>query len=244
MKQALVILSGGQDSITCLFWAISNGYNCSALTFDYDQLHNIEIESAKKAAQIAGIKNHEISTIGPLFSGNSPLTNKSIELEQYSNLADVSPGIQKTFVPGRNLLFLSLAANKAYSMNIDTMITGICQEDFGGYPDCRQDFIDSMETTIGLALEREIEILAPLMSMKKFEIVKLAKSLDETCWKALAYTHTSYDGKYPPSSKDHANMLRSKAFEEANLPDPLVLRAVSEKLIPLPKSKNYETKNK
>ena len=243
MKQALVILSGGQDSITCLFWAISNGYNCSALTFDYDQLHNIEIESAKKAAQIAGIKNHEISTIGPLFSGNSPLTNKSMELEQYSNLADVSPGIQKTFVPGRNLLFLSLAANKAYSMNIDTMITGICQEDFGGYPDCRSDFIKSLEETIKLGMEKEIKILTPLMDMKKSEIVMMGKNLPKECWEALSFSHTSYDGKYPPTSNDHANLLRARGFEEAGFPDPLVERAVAENLMELPKTRNYENQD-
>ena len=244
MKKALIVLSGGQDSTTCLFWAIKQGYSCSAITFDYNQLHNIEIESAKKICKIADIDNHEIINIGSIFQGNSPLTNSKRSLETHEDIKEFATGIQKTFVPGRNMLFLSIAANRAYSQNISTVITGVCEEDFGGYPDCRQDFIDSMETTIGLALEREIEILAPLMSMKKFEIVKLAKSLDETCWKALAYTHTSYDGKYPPSSNDHANMLRSKAFEEANLPDPLVLRAVSEKLMPLPKSKNYETKNK
>ena len=148
MKHALVILSGGQDSVTCLFWAMSMGYKCSAITFDYGQLHNIEIESAKKIASLAEVENHEILSLGPLFSGESPLTNKEIPLEQFSKLEDFSTGIQKTFVPGRNLLFLSIAANKAYSMNIDTMITGICQEDFGGYPDCREKFIKSLEETI------------------------------------------------------------------------------------------------
>jgi 7-cyano-7-deazaguanine synthase len=244
MKQALVILSGGQDSITCLFWAISNGYECSALTFDYDQLHSIEIESARKAAELAEINNHEVLSIGPLFSGNSPLTNKDIALDQFSSLEDVSPGIQKTFVPGRNLLFLSIAANKAYSMDIDTMITGICQEDFGGYPDCRMDFIESLEETIALGMERKIKILAPLMDLKKSEIVLMAKKLPNKCWEALSFSHTSYDGKYPPTSNDHANLLRARGFEEANLPDPLVERAVAESLMELPKSRNYENKSK
>ena len=243
MKHALVILSGGQDSITCLFWAISQGYTCSALTFDYGQLHSIEIESAKKAAELAEIDKHEILSIGPLFSGKSPLTNKNIKLDQFSSLEDFTPGLQNTFVPGRNLLFLSLAANKAYSMDIDTMITGICQEDFGGYPDCRIDFVKSLEETILLAMERKIKILTPLMDLKKSDIVLMAKGLDKKCWEALSFSHTSYDGKYPPTSNDHANLLRARGFEEAGYPDPLVERAVQENLMELPKTKNYENKD-
>ena len=244
MKKALIVLSGGQDSTTCLFWAIKEGYSCSAITFNYNQLHSIEIESAKKICKIAGIVHHDIVDVGSIFNGNSPLTNFDKKLETHEKIENFSSGIQETFVPGRNLLFLSIAANRAYTDNIATIITGVCQEDFGGYPDCRQNFIDSMENTISCALDKKIEILTPLMFMKKYEIINLSKTLGEQCWDALAYTHTSYDGKYPPSSNDHANMLRSKAFEEANLPDPLVLRAVSENLMRLPKSKNYEIKNK
>ena len=243
MKKALVILSGGQDSVTCLFWAIQKGYECSAITFDYEQLHRIEIESAKKVCKIAGIENHEILSMGPLFSGESPLTNKKVSLDKYSSLDEVSPGIQRTFVPGGNLLFLTLAANRAYSSNIDTMITGICEEDFGGYPDCRKDFIESLEETIFLGLERKITILTPLMNMKKSEIVLLAKKLPKNCWEALSFSHTSYDGKYPPTSNDHANLLRAKGFEEAGYPDPLVERAIRENLMERPKTKNYENKD-
>ena len=243
MKHALVILSGGQDSITCLFWAISKGYKCSAITFDYDQLHSIEVESAKKAAQLAQVEDHEVLSIGPLFSGDSPLTNKNIPLDQFPKLEDFSQGIQKTFVPARNLLFLTIAANKAYSMNIDTMITGICQEDFGGYPDCRKIFVESLEETIFLSMERKIKILTPLIDLKKSEIVLMGKELPSLCWKALSFSHTSYDGKYPPTSNDHANLLRARGFEEAGFPDPLVERAVSENLMDFPNTKNYEIKD-
>jgi len=243
MKKALIILSGGQDSTTCLFWAMSRGYSCSAITFNYNQLHKIEIDSAIKIVQLAGVKDYEIIDIGAIFDGKSPLTNHNERLELHDNIEDFATGIQKTFVPARNLLFLSIAANKAYSKSISTLILGVCQEDFGGYPDCRQDFIDSVEKTISLSLEKKIDVLTPVINLRKSEIVKLAKSLGEPCWSSLAYTHTSYDGRYPPSSKDHANILRSKAFEEAKLPDPLVLRAVSEKLMELPKTKNYEIKS-
>ena len=243
MKEALVILSGGQDSTTCLFWAINKGYSCSTITFNYNQLHKIEINSAIKISQLAGIKDHEIVDIGSIFNGDSPLTNPNKTLEQHSNIEDFPTGIQQTVVPARNLLFLSIAANRAYSKNISTVIMGVCQEDFGGYPDCRQDFITSMTETILLSLEKKIEILTPVINLRKSEIIKLANQLGDPCWSSLAYTHTSYDGRYPPSSEDHANILRSKGFEEAGLPDPLVLRAVSEELMELPKTKNYETKS-
>ena len=128
-------------------------------------------------------------------------------------------------------------------MDIDIMITGICQEDFGGYPDCRIDFVKSLEETISLAMERKIRILTPLMDLKKSDIVLMAKGLDKKCWEALSFSHTSYDGKYPPTSNDHANLLRARGFEEAGYPDPLVERAVQENLMELPKTKNYENKD-
>ena len=175
MKKALIILSGGQDSTTCLFWAMSRGYSCSAITFNYNQLHKIEIDSAIKIVQLAGVKDYEVIDIGGIFDGKSPLTNHNERLELHDNIEDFATGIQKTFVPARNLLFLSIAANKAYSKSISTVILGVCQEDFGGYPDCRQDFIDSVEKTISLSLEKKIDVLTPVINLRKSEIVKLVK---------------------------------------------------------------------
>jgi|TARA_B100000131_G_scaffold61304_1_gene57173 7-cyano-7-deazaguanine synthase len=244
MKKALVVLSGGQDSTTCLFWAMKKGYECSAITFNYNQLHSLEVESSKKVATMANLKNHIILDLGSIFDGDSPLTNFNKKLELNDSLSKFSDGMQKTFIPSRNIVFLSLASNYAYSIGAEYLVTGICQTDYAGYPDCRGEFIQSLEQTISLGLDKKIEILTPLLDLKKYEIVNLAFELGKECWNALAYTHTSYCGKFPPSGKDHASLLRARGFEEAGLPDPLILRAYEEGLVDLPKTKNYESQNK
>ena len=243
MKKALIVLSGGQDSTTCLFWALDKGYECSAVTFNYNQLHSIEINCAKKISEIAKIKEHIIMDLGPIFSGDSPLTNPKKELETKKNLDSFDDGVQNTFIPSRNIVFLSLACNIAYVKGIDTIITGVCETDYAGYPDCRKDFILSLEQTVSLGLDMKINILTPLINLKKSEIVQLAYNLKNECWKALAYTHTSYCGCYPPIGNDHASLLREKGFKDAGLPDPLILRAYREGLIVLPNTANYENKS-
>ncbi len=241
---ALVILSGGQDSTTCLYWALENFDRVSAVTYNYGQRHIRELEAATKIAEMAGIKDHCIVNVGKILQGASPLVSGN-ELEQYQDMFSLPGGLEKTFVPGRNLLFLTLAANHAYARGIVNLVTGVCQEDYGGYPDCRQTFIDAACTAIrtGFGYDdrdpfSELEILTPLMDLSKAESVKLAHSMPE-CWKALAYTHTAYDGQYPPTGNDHATLLRAKGFFEAGLPDPLVLRAVCDGLMPLPQTANY-----
>ena len=244
MKKALIVLSGGQDSTTCLFWALNEGYECSAITFHYNQLHSIEIDSAKKIVNIAKIKNHKILKLGSIFDGESPLTNSTKQLQTHNNLEEFSVGLQPTFVPSRNIVFLSLASNYAYSLGIETIVTGVCETDYAGYPDCRKEFIESLESSISLGLDKKIKILTPLIDIKKSDIVKLAWQLGPTCWNALSFSHTSYDGKYPPTNGDHANLLRAKGFLDAGLPDPLVLRAVKDGLMEKPRTKNYEDYDK
>ncbi len=147
---------------------------------------------------------------------------------------------------GLNLLFLTLAANHAYARGILNLVTGVCQEDFGGYPDCRRVFIDAAEKAIQLGFGYDdndpfsgMQIHTPLMNLTKAESVKMAYEL-AGCWHALAYTHTAYDGKYPPTGNDHASLLRAKGFFEAGQPDPLVMRAVSEGRMPMPATSNYD----
>lgn len=231
MKKALVILSGGQDSTTCLFWAIAQGWDVYAVTFDYGQKHAIEIQSAIKIAQLAGIADkHEIISLGPILAGTSPLTNPEMELEQYRGHSALPGGLEKTFVPMRNQLFITLAANRAYVLGAQILVTGVCQEDSGGYPDCRRGFIDYLTKTINAGTFTgedgtlgPIRIETPLMNMTKAESVELAMELSG-CYEALAYTHTAYDGRYPPTGSDHATLLREKGFAEADIPDPLWLR--------------------
>jgi 7-cyano-7-deazaguanine synthase len=235
----LVILSGGQDSTTCLYFAKQHYKEVHAITFAYGQRHSTEVFAAKKIGEMAEVDSHHFLHLGRILTGTSPLIDTSIPLENYADWQHLPGGLEKTFVPGRNALFLVVAANWAYSKGIHDIITGICQEDSGGYPDCRANFRDAMEQALTLGTDYRFHICTPLMNMTKAQSVILAKSLPG-CWEALAHTHTAYDGGYPPISNDHASLLRAKGFEQAGLPDPLVLRAWREGLMDLPLTTNYE----
>ena len=246
-KSVLVVLSGGQDSTYCLYWAKQHFTQVKALTFNYGQRHKIEIGAACKIAQLAGIGDeHEILELGPILKGTSPLVSSN-ELEQYADHKSLPGGLEKTFVPMRNQLFLTLAANRAFVHDCDSIVTGVCEEDFGGYPDCRRVFIDSFEQTTSLGTFTEdsgflngFHIYTPLMKLTKAQTV-LASLEIPGCYEATAYSHTAYDGAYPPTGHDHATLLRAKGFEEANVPDPLILRAVyADHLMKLPDTPNYK----
>jgi 7-cyano-7-deazaguanine synthase len=244
-RPALVVLSGGQDSTTCLFWAKRLYNEIHAVTFDYGQKHAREIDAAYLIGQLAGVASHELVNVGPILSGRSPLTNAAEELETYTNFAAmdeiIGDRVEKTFVPMRNALFLTLAANKAVCRDVYDIVTGVCQADNANYPDCRRTFIDSQRHTIEQALglrQGTFNIVTPLMDQSKAETVRQAYNMAD-CWHALAYSHTAYDGAYPPVGKDHASTLRAQGFLEASLPDPLVLRAWSEGAMSLPDSSNY-----
>ena len=246
--KALVVLSGGQDSTTCLAWAIAQGYDVHTITFDYGQKHAIEIDSAIKVARMLGVPLNNIMLIPlgkDILGGTSPLTNKSVELEQYADHASLPGGLEKTFVPMRNQLFLTVAANRAYVLGCNVLVTGVCQEDSGGYPDCRATFISSLQDTINYGTFTgepgtlpPLRILTPLMYLTKAASVHLAMTLPG-CMKALAYSHTAYDGAYPPLGHDHATLLRAKGFEEAGVPDPLIVRAWREGVMQLPGTEAY-----
>lgn len=237
VNRALVILSGGQDSTTCLYWAKEHFEEVHAVTFNYGQRHARELEAARTVAALAGISGHEIVDVGPILRGTSPLVSDAA-LEQYPDYNSLPGGLEKTFVPMRNLLFITLAANIAYCKDIPNLVTGVCEEDFGGYPDCRQMFIDAAQDAIRKASEVDFTIHTPLMNLTKAASVLLADSL-KGCMAALAYTHTAYDGAYPPTGHDHATLLRAKGFAEAGMPDPLIVRAWREGLMALPETENY-----
>lgn len=249
MTKALVVLSGGQDSTTCLYWAIREWGRdqVAAVTFDYNQRHQREIEAAITVAEMAGVKDHEIIRLGPLLAGNSPLTDPNQTLETYNNFTEmdaiIGDRVELTFVPMRNALFLTLAANRAVVMGARHLVTGVCQQDNANYPDCTSAFILRLMAAFNEGLGRRVArdmltIQTPLINLTKARSIRLATLLPG-CMEALAYSHTAYDGGYPPTSKDHASTLRAQGFLEAGVADPLVLRAWREGLMKLPDTSNY-----
>ena len=172
-EEALVVFSGGQDSTTCLFWALKHFSKVHTITFGYGQKHSAEIECARKIAERAGVHFHfmDVSFIGQL--GANSLTDTSIEMDQ-EKPADSFPN---TFVPGRNLFFLSIAAVYAREKGIRHIVTGVSQTDFSGYPDCRDSFIKSLNVTLNLAMDNQFVIHTPLMWINKAQTWEMADRL-------------------------------------------------------------------
>lgn len=225
MSTAVVILSGGQDSTTCAAIAKSQFDEVHAITFNYGQRHLVEIQSAIKVAIELGLTSHEIIDLGAnVLASTSPLVSAK-KLDKYESYDELPEGVEPTFVPARNLLFLTIAANRAALVGATDIYIGVCQEDFGGYWDCRQDFIDSMQNTIGLALSGDashLSIRTPLMDLSKAESIELSVSvLGDDFDRVMALTHTCYDGVVGGCGKCHACILRDRGFETSGVTDPL-----------------------
>lgn len=214
MTKALVVLSGGQDSTTCLAWALEKFDHIEAITFDYGQRHRCELDAAKKIAELTQIPQQTLE-----FDLFSKLTENALTNHQQEITSGSDSELPSTFVPGRNLIFLTLAAIHAHKLGITDLVTGVCQTDYSGYPDCREEFIKSAENTISLALDQKFTIHTPLMHMTKAETVKMMQELGQI--ELLKHSHTCYEGKRPACGQCPACKLRLKGFQEAGINDPL-----------------------
>ncbi|MCC4834447.1 MULTISPECIES: 7-cyano-7-deazaguanine synthase QueC [Shewanella] len=171
MSKAIVVFSGGQDSTTCLIQAMTEYDEVHAITFDYGQRHRQEIEIAQSLAKQLNIASHKVMDVSLLNElAISALTRDSIPVSHEL----MENGLPSTFVPGRNILFLTLAGIYAYQLGCDAIITGVCETDFSGYPDCRDEFIKSMQQSLALGMDKPLKIVTPLMWLNKAETWALA----------------------------------------------------------------------
>lgn len=175
MKRAVVVFSGGQDSTTCLIQALQQYDEVHCITFDYGQRHHAEINIAKALTQRLSVKAHNILDVGLLNKlAISSLTRDNIPVPTLELDTAQRDALPTTFVPGRNILFLTLASIYAYQVGADTVITGVCETDFSGYPDCRDEFVKALNHAITLGIARDIRFETPLMWLNKAETWALA----------------------------------------------------------------------
>ena len=224
MKNAVVLLSGGQDSTTCLYWAKGRYDNVFALSLNYGQRHAVELEAAAEIASLASVSHETLEVPALKQIGGSALIGTASPILSEGGLADAEmpQGLPTSFVPGRNMILLATAASYAVSKKAKTIVTGTCQTDFSGYPDCRRVFIDAMQVSATLAMPSTcgpLSIETPLMWLTKAETVTLAQSLPG-CWEALGRSVTCYYGKRPGCGTCPACDLRLKGFAEAGTSDP------------------------
>jgi 7-cyano-7-deazaguanine synthase len=216
-NKCVVLLSGGLDSTTTLYYVINKGYNPVCLIFDYGQRHKKEINCAKKIVKKLGLEYYIIKFSLP-WKGSSLLDNKlKLPNKKQKNV------IPSTYVPARNIIFLSFATSLAEIINADFIFYGANQIDFSGYPDCRQEFVESFQKMIDVGTKKgvskeKIKIVAPLINLSKEEIVKLAVKLNVP----LENTWSCYKGGEKPCGMCDSCKFRELGFKKAGVVDPLV----------------------
>jgi len=215
MKKAVILLSGGIDSATTLYHAAEKGYEIFCLCFDYGQRHKREIDSAKRLARLTG-SNYQLLKIAFPWKGSS-LLDKAAKLPKTISKRSTIPN---TYVPGRNIIFLSHAVSYAETIGADTIFIGANQIDYSGYPDCRLSFIRSFEDAINKGTKagvggKRIKIRTPLIKKTKAQIIKMALQLKVP----LKYTWSCYKGAKLPCGKCDSCFIRKEAFKRVGIKD-------------------------
>jgi len=197
---ALVLFSAGQDSATCLAWALERYARVETIGFDYGQRHAIELQQRPVVRDaIAALKPAWRERLGPDvvvdITGYGALAESALTADRAIEMAE--SGLPTTFVPGRNLVFLSIASAHAYRRGANDLIGGMCETDFSGYPDCRRDTLDAMQTALQLGLDAPLAIKTPLMHLTKAQTWSLAHELggDALVELIVEHTHTCYQGE-------------------------------------------------
>ncbi len=220
--KAVILLSGGLDSSTVLYQAKADGCECYAISFDYKQRHRRELESARAIALSAGVKAHQIVNFDLTLWGGSALTDDEMEFPIDRTLTEMSQNIPITYVPARNTIFLSFALAYAETLEADRIYIGVNALDYSGYPDCRLDYIQAMQEVFRLGTKQgregnAINIVTPLIELKKTEIIQLGNKLGVP-WEQ---TWSCYAGGETACGVCDSCQLRLAAFEELGLKDPV-----------------------
>ncbi len=220
--KAVILLSGGLDSSTVLYQALADGYECYAISFDYQQRHRRELHSALAIAKKAGVLQNQIVTFDLRQWGGSALTDDTIDLPQKRSLEEMSQNIPVTYVPARNTIFLSFALAYAETIAAECVYIGVNALDYSGYPDCRPDYIQAMQEVFRLGTKqgregKPITIVAPLLDLKKTDIIQLGNKLGVP-WEL---TWSCYAGGELACGICDSCRLRLAAFAELGLKDPL-----------------------
>jgi 7-cyano-7-deazaguanine synthase len=223
MKRAVVLLSGGIDSTTTLAIAIAEGCEVYALSFDYGQRHQIEVEAARRVADSLGAKEHRVAKIDMRVFGGSALTD-NIDVPKQRSETEIALGIPVTYVPARNTIFLAYALAWAEAISASDIFLGVNAIDYSGYPDCRPEFIEAFETLANLGTKAGVEgrrfhIHTPLIKFSKAEIIRKAVELGVD----LSLTHSCYDPSREGLACGQCDscLLRLKGFREAGIKDPI-----------------------
>lgn len=220
-KKAVVLLSGGLDSATVLYWTLDKGWNPQALIFDYGQRHGREIISAKALCKITGVA-YDVIPVKLPWRGSS-LLGKGSALPLAKRTSDIGAKIPSTYVPGRNTLFLSYGLSCAEALGAKAVMIGANALDYSGYPDCRPDFMAAMSKVFKLGTKagrqgKAIKIIAPLLKLSKSQIIKLGTKLNVP----YQLTWSCYRGGKKPCGTCDSCLLRAKGFREAKIVDPTI----------------------
>jgi len=222
-RKAVVLLSGGLDSTTVLALAQSTGYDCYALSFDYGQRHNFELEAAAAIAAEAPVAAHKVIRIDLGTIGGSALTDPDIAVPQADQQSKAATGIPVTYVPARNTVFLSLALGWAEVLGAQDIFIGVNAVDYSGYPDCRPEFIEAFERVANLATKAGVEgqqmtIHTPLIAMSKAQIIQAGVALGVDYGRTVSCYAADEAGR--ACGCCDACRLRTIGFEQAGVSDP------------------------